>query len=221
MRLKPLAALLPAFPLTLALALCAAPASAFDQSRFEAAQERAALIDQVRTLLADDSASVRLAVFEEVMKDDDPVLRSMALEAAFSGDDERLHTAGLRQLIKERDFLAVELIEPMDPSQAQSYTYDIWRELMLTDLKIDTGTDQVSGRFNSAHMGNTNFMGQLTRGGWRLQLQRGHYNCHLTLSELGGVELMGSLSCAITNSSTNDDNAGDNRATLPFRIRLS
>lgn len=218
---KPFATLLPALPLTLALALGAAPASAFDQSRFEAAQERAALLDQVRTLLADESASVRLAVFEEVMKDDDPVLRSMALEAAFSGDDERLHTAGLRQLIKERDFLAVELIEPMDPSQAQAYTYDIWRELILTDLKIDTGTDQLNGRFNTAHMANTNFMGQLNRGGWRLQLQRGHYNCHLTLTELGGVELMGSLSCAITNRSATDDYAGDNRATLPFRIRLS
>lgn len=217
---KPLATLLPVLPLTLALALNAAPASAFDQNRLEAAQERAALLDQVRNLLADESASVRLAVMEEVMKDDDPVLRSMALEAAFSGDDERLHTAGLRQLIKERDFLAVELIEPMDPSQPQAYTYNIWRELMLTDLAIDTETDQISGRFNSANT-HGSIMGQLTRGGWRLQLQRGHYNCHLTLTELGGVDLMGSLNCAITGRTASDDFAGGNRATLPFRIRLS
>lgn len=217
---KPFAALLPALPLALALTLNATPAPAFDQNRFEAAQERAALLDQVRNLLADESASVRLAVMEEVMKDDDPVLRSMALEAAFSGDDERLHTAGLRQLIEERDFLAVELIEPMDPSQPQAYTYRVWRELMLTDLAIDTDTDQVSGHFNSANM-NGSIMGQLTRGGWRLQLKRGHYNCHLTLTELGGVDLMGSLNCAITGRTANDDYAGGNRAALPFRIRLS
>ncbi|TDA95490.1 hypothetical protein [Halomonas marinisediminis] len=224
-RLQRLSSLAPqalalALPLVLALTGGVSPALAFDQNRFEAAQERAALLDQVRNLLADESASVRLAVFEEVMKDDDPVLRSMALEAAFSGDDERLHTAGLRQLLKERDFLAVELIEPMDPSQPQAYTYNIWRELMLTDLSIDTDTDQVSGKFNSANSGGR-FTGQLTRGGWRLQLKSGHYHCHLTLTELGGVDLMGSLNCAITSRTAGDDYAGGNRAALPFRIRLS
>lgn len=221
MTTPPLTRLTTALTLALPLLLAASSAWAFDQNRFEAAQERAALLDQVRNLLADESASVRLAVFEEVMKDDDPVLRSMALEAAFQGDDQRLHTAGLRQLIEERDFLAVELIEPMDPSQAQAHTYAVWRELMLYELGLDDPTDQIQGKFNTAQIINTGFVGQLTRGGWRLKLQRGDYSCHLSLTELSGVDLMGSLDCAISGRSANDDNAGDNRATLPFRIRLS
>lgn len=213
--------------LILALALMPAfsfihsDAQAFDPSRFEAAQERAALLDRVRTLLADESASVRLAVFEEVMKDDDPVLRSMALEAAFQGDDERLHTAGLRELIRNRDFLAVELLEPSNPSQAQAYTYSVWRELMLTNLTIDDATDQVSGRFHSAGNSNTPFAGQLSRGGWLLQLQKYDYHCHLSLTELSGVDLTGSLDCAISGRAAGDERAGEGRASLPFRIRLS
>lgn len=207
--------------LGLALALSATPAMAMDQSRVEAAQERAAMLDQVRNLLADESASVRLAVFEEVMKDEDPVLRSMAMEAAFSGDDDRLKTAGLRQLIEEREFLAVELIEPIDPSQAQTYTYGVWRELVLKELKVDTASDEVSGRFDTAEFHNKTFIGQLNRGGWRLQLDSGYFRCHLALSELNGVDLMGSLECAITGRGSGDDYAGGNRATLPFQIRLS
>ncbi|XKE46954.1 hypothetical protein LG302_07410 [Halomonas organivorans] len=207
--------------LGLALAVCATPAIAMDQSSFEAAQERAAMLDRVRNLLADDSTSVRLAVFEEVMKDDDPVLRSMAMEAAFSGDDDRLKTAGLRQLIEAREFLAVELIEPRDPSQAQAYTYDVWRELVLKELKLDPSSDEIQGRFDTARSSNRPFIGQLTRGGWRLQLDSGHFRCHLGLSELSGVDLMGSLECAITGRASGDDRAGANRVTLPFRIRLS
>jgi hypothetical protein len=207
--------------LALILALVAAQAVAIDQSRFEAAQERAAMLDQVRNLLADDSPSVRLAVFEEVMKDKDPVLRSMAMEAAFNGDDERLQTAGLRQLIKEREFLAVELIEPMDPTQAQAYTYNIWRELVLKELKIDPANDEVQGRFDTASIANRTFTGQLNRGGWRLRLANGPYSCNLSLAELNGVDLNGSLDCAITGRTASDELAGGNRATLPFRIRLS
>lgn len=207
--------------LGLTLAMTSAPVMAIDMSRLEAAQERAAMLDQVRNLLADDSPSVRLAVFEEVMKDDDPVLRSMAMEAAFSGDDERLQTAGLRRLLEEREFLAVELIEPMDPSQAQAYTYGVWRELVLKELEVDAASDEVSGKFDTAQFGNQWFIGQLTRGGWRLQLDARSFRCHLSLSELSGVDLMGSLECAITGRAAGDDNAGGNRATLPFRIRLS
>lgn len=207
--------------LSLTLALGVTPAVAMDQSNFEAAQERAAMLDQVRNLLADDSASVRLAIFEEVMKDDDPVLRSMAMEAAFSGDDERLQTAGLRQLIEEREFLVVELIEPTDPTQAQKFTYSIWRELVLRGLKLDQSSDEIQGRFDTAITNNRDVIGQLTRGGWRLQLDYRGYNCHLTLSELSGVNLNGSLDCAINGRDARDDRAGANSATLPYRIRLS
>jgi len=206
----------------LTLALLAAPTMAMDQQHLEAARERAAMIDQVRNLLADNSPSVRLAVFEEVMKDEDPVLRSMAMEAAFSGDDERLKTAGLRKLIEEREFLAVELIEPMEPTQPQTYTYNIWRELLLKELKVDSTNDEINGRFTSAGIVQPKkFIGQLTRGGWRIQLAKNSYHCHLTLSELNGVELNGSLECAITGRTAGDDYAGGNRASLPFRIRLS
>ncbi|MBZ9556915.1 MULTISPECIES: hypothetical protein [unclassified Modicisalibacter] len=195
---------------------------AMDQQDLEIARERAAMIDEIRNLLSDDSPSVRLAVFEQVMKDDDPVLRSMAMETAFSNDDERLKTAALRKLIEEREFIAVELIEPMDPSQPQAYTYNIWRELVLLELKIAPLSDEVSGRFRSAGFGNSQtFSGQLTRGGWLMQLAAGYYNCHLTLSELDGVNLNGSLECAIGGRATGEDYAGGNRASLPFRIRLS
>ncbi|HLV18810.1 MAG TPA: hypothetical protein VKY70_15245 [Pseudomonas sp.] len=206
--------------IALLLTVAAAPALALDISRLEAAQERAGVLDQVRTLLADDSASVRLAVFEEVMKSDDPVLRSMAMESALNSDDERLQTAALRQLFQDREYLSVEIIEPREPSQPQAYTYRIWRELMLSELRIDRATDELSGRFRGANV-NGRFVGQLTRSGWRIGLAGNYYECTLALTQVGGVDLSGALDCAIKGNHRKENNAGGRSATLPFRIRLS
>ncbi|TLF47242.1 hypothetical protein FEI13_16330 [Halomonas urmiana] len=206
--------------IVLLLALWATPAMAMNMSQLEAAKERAGMLDQVRTLLADDSASVRLAVFEEVMKSDDPVLRSMALESAFSSGDERLQTAGLRQLFQDRELLSVEVIEPREPSQAQAYTFQLWRELMLKELRIDQATDELSGSFNGARASGK-FVGHLTRGGWRVDLSWAGYSCSLELTQVSGVDLSGALRCAITGRHAREGNAGGQSATLPFRIRLS
>lgn len=209
------------------LALASTPLMALDLASLEAAQERAGIIDRVRNLLADDSASVRLAVFEEVMKGDDPLLRSMAMETALLSDDERLQTAGLRQLFHSRDFLVVEVVVPTQPSQAQAYTYNIWRELTLDELRINSANDQITGKFRAAGINNSDFVGQLDRGGLRLELKAFRtsygfrYTCALALNELSGVELSGVLECAIGTPHTEEGNAGANSASLPARIRLS
>ncbi|MGJ7461897.1 hypothetical protein ACR80S_12420 [Halomonas sp. MA07-2] len=206
--------------MALLLVLGATPTLALDMSQLEAAQERAGMLDRVRTLLADDSASVRLAVFEEVMKSDDPVLRSMALESALASGDDRLETAGLRQLFQDRELLSVEIIEPREPTQAQAYTFNIWRELMLSNLRIDRATDELSGRFNSGGASGS-FAGHLTRGGWRIALSRTGYSCSLELTQVSGVDLSGALHCAIGGSTAGERYAGGQTASLPFRIRLS
>lgn len=213
----------------LVLALSSAPLMALDLASLEAAQERAGIIDRVRNLMADDSAAVRLAVFEEVMKGEDPLLRSMALETALVSDDERLQTAGLRQLIHSRDFLVVEIVEPAQASQAQAHTYNLWRELTLTELKINPANDQITGSFRAAAIRDISFVGQLVRGGLRLELKAGRdtYNqrinstCTLALSELSGVELTGVLDCYIGSSQRGEDKADGNSASLPARLRLS
>lgn len=207
----------------IALAIASSPLMALDLGSLEAAQERAGIIDRVKTLLADDSPSVRLAVFEEVMKSDDPVLRSLAFESAFSSDDETLQTAGLRQLLRDRSFLAVEVMSPTEPDQTQAYTYRLWRELMLEELRIDPATDEITGKFHSAANNNTyRFVGQLTRGGWRLELKaHNSYSCVLALTELSGVDLTGVLDCAIGSVMAGEKYAGGNSASLPIRIRLS
>ncbi|EHJ94651.1 hypothetical protein [Vreelandella boliviensis] len=212
----------------LLLAFASFPLMALDLASLEAAQERAGIIDRVRNLLADDSASVRMAVFEEVMKGSDPLLRNMAMETAMLSDDERLQTAGLRQLINSRDFIVVEIVEPTQASQAQAYTYSLWRELTLTELKIDTTNDQITGKFRAAAVRNNDFVGQLDRGGLRLELKsyrdgRGnyHYTCGLAFNELSGTELAGMLSCFIGSLQSGEDKANGNSASLPARIRLS
>lgn len=213
----------------LLLALSSTPLMALDLASLEAAQERAGIIDRVRNLLADDSAAVRLAVFEEVMKGGDPLLSSMAIETALSSDDERLKTAGLRQLIHSRDFLVVEIVEPTQASQAQAYTYSLWRELTLTELKVNTTNDQLTGSFRAATITDSNFVGQLDRGGLRLELKahrQGYspnynYTCALELNELTGVELAGVLDCYIGGAHREEDNANGNSASLPARVRLS
>lgn len=206
--------------MALLLTLGATPTIAFDMSQLEAAQERAGMLDRVRTLLADDSASVRLSVFEEVMKSDDPVLRSMALESALASGDDRLETAGLRQLFQDRELLSVEIIQPREPTQAQAYTFNIWRELMLSELRIDRATDELSGRFRAANASGT-FAGHLTRGGWRIGLGVPYLRCSLDLTQVSGVDLSGALHCAISGAHVKEDRAGSQSATLPFRIRLS
>ncbi|QFU01488.1 hypothetical protein FIU83_07525 [Halomonas sp. THAF5a] len=206
--------------IALLLALGAAPAMAMDMDQLEAAKERAGMLDQVRTLLADESASVRLAVFEEVMKSDDSVLRSMALESAFSSDDERLETAGLRQLFEDRELLSVELIEPGEPTQAQAFTYQVWRELTLSELRIDQATDELSGSFSGANAYGK-FVGQLVRGGWIIDMSWSGYNCSLALSQVSGVDLSGALRCAIGGRYAREESANGDSASLPFRIRLS
>lgn len=211
----------------LVLALASTPLMALDLASLEAAQERAGIIDRVRNLLADDSASVRMAVFEEVMKGEDSLLRNMAMETALSSDDERLQTAGLRQLIDSRDFLVVEIVEPTQASQAQAYTYNLYRELVLTELKINTATDEITGSFRTASVRNNNFVGQLTRGGLRIELKSHNrnstpqYSCALALNELSGVELAGALDCAIGWDHAEENKADGNSASLPARIRLS
>lgn len=213
--------------ISLFLALGSAPLMALDLASLEAAQERAGIIERVSNLLADDSAAVRLAVFEEVMKGEDPLLRSMAMETALSSDDERLQTAGLRQLIQSRDFLVVELVEPTQASQAQAYTYSLYRELTLADLRINSATDEITGNFRTASVRNNNFVGQLTRGGLRLELKSHprnnmpQYNCALALNELSGVELAGVLDCSIGGPHVEEGNAGSNSASLPVRVHLS
>ena len=211
----------------LVLALASPPLMALDLASLEAAQERAGIIDRVRNLLTDDSASVRMAVFEEVMKGEDSLLRSMAMEAALVNDDERLQTAGLRQLINSRDFLVVEIVEPTQASQAQAYTYSLWRELTLTELKINTANDQITGKFRAAAIPDSGFVGQLDRGGLRFELKayRNHgnyrYTCALALNELSGIELAGMLDCYIGAPHSEEDKADGNSASLPARIRLS
>ncbi|MFD2191667.1 hypothetical protein [Pistricoccus aurantiacus] len=203
------------------LFIIAMPALAIDLADLEAAKERASIIDRVRELLADDSPSVRLAVFEEVMKGDDPVLRSMALETALNADDERLKTAALRQLIRDRDNILIEIVQPVDPSQAQAYLYAAWRELIISELKIDESTDEITGRFSTAQTASTKFTGQLIRGGWQLRLARPSFTCFLTMSEVSGVELSGALQCSISGRATTEDAANANSATLPARVKLS
>lgn len=210
------------------MTLGSSPLMALDLSSLEAAQERAGIIDRVSSLLADDSAAVRLAVFEEVMKGDDPLLRSMAMETALSSDDERLQTAGLRQLIQSRDFVVVEVVEPTQASQAQAYTYSLWRELTLNELRINSDNDQITGKFRAAGISNSDFVGQLDRGGLRLELKAfrasqgvHHYTCALALNELSGVELAGMLDCYIGGPHREEGNADGNSASLPARIRLS
>ncbi|MEL7982785.1 hypothetical protein AAG584_22335 [Vreelandella titanicae] len=217
-----------AYWIGLILALASAPLMALDLASLEAAQERAGIIDRVRNLLADDSAAVRLAVFEEVMKGEDSLLRSMAMEAALVSDDERLQTAGLRQLINSRDFLVVEVVEPTQASQAQAYTYSLWRELTLTELKINTANDQITGEFRAAAIADSGFVGQLDRGGLRFELKayrtgpgKYNYTCALVLNELSGIELAGVLDCYIGAPHSEEDRADDNSASLPARIRLS
>lgn len=217
-----------AYWIGLVLALASTPLMALDLASLEAAQERAGIIDRVRNLLADDSAAVRLAVFEEVMKGEDSLLRSMAMEAALVSDDERLQTAGLRQLIDSRDFLVVEIVEPTQASQAQAYSYSLWRELTLTELKINTANDQITGKFRAAAIPNSGFVGQLDRGGLRLELKayrtgsgNYQYTCALALNELSGIELAGVLDCYIGAPYREEDRADGNSASLPARIRLS
>lgn len=206
----------------MALAIASSPLPALDLGGLEAAQERAGIIDRVKALLADDSPSVRLAIFEEVMKSDDPLLRSLAFETAFGSQDEMLQTAGLRQLLHDRSLLAVEVMSPADPDQAHAYTHRVWRELLLEDLRIDPETDEISGRFRTATVSGRNFVGQLTRGGWRLKLTTNNgYACVLALNELSGVDLTGVLDCAINGMMARDSNAAGNSASLPIRIRLS
>lgn len=213
--------------MALVLALTSSPLMALDLASLEAAQERAGIIDRVSSLLADDSAAVRLAVFEEVMKGEDSLLRSMAMETALGSDDERLKTAGLRQLIQSRDFLVVEVVEPTQGSQAQAYTYSLYRELTLADLKINSANDEIIGSFRTASVRNNNFVGQLTRGGLRIELKSHNrnsmpqYSCALALNELSGVELAGVLNCSIGGEHRGEENAGGNSAILPARIRLS
>ncbi|OJA05800.1 hypothetical protein QHL1GM_10565 [Halomonas sp. QHL1] len=210
------------------LALSSTPLMALDLASLEAAQERAGIIDRVRNLLADDSAAVRLAVFEEVMKGEDPLLNSMAIETALSSDDVRLKTAGLRHLINSRDFIVVEVVEPNQANQAQAYTYSLWRELTLDELKINPANDQITGSFRAAAIRDSDFVGQLDRGGLRLELKayrdsygRYGYTCALALSELSGAELAGVLDCYIGAPHRGEDNANDNSASLPARVRLS
>lgn len=213
--------------MSLVMAIVSTPLMALDLASLEAAQERAGIIDRVRNLLADESAAVRLAVFEEVMKGQDPLLRSMAIETALISDDERLQTAGLRQLIHSRDFIVVEVLEPAQASKAQAYTYSLYRELTLTDLRINTATDEITGNFRNASVRNNNFVGQLTRGGLRIELKSHpvhsmpQYTCALALNELSGVELAGVLDCAISGPHTAEDKADGNSASLPARVRLS
>ncbi|MHB0777662.1 hypothetical protein [Halomonas sp. WWR20] len=210
--------------LILALTFIVLPAHAIDLANIEAAKERAGIIDRVRELLNDESPSIRLAVFDEVMKGDDPVLRSMAQEAALNADDERLQTAALRQLFRDRESILVEIIQPSQATQPQAYLYSVWHGLSLYNLKIDETSDEFTGTFNAARTGTPRtFNGQLVRGGWQANLvtHLSAYTCVLAIREITGVDLTGSLECEITGKAAGEDQANGRSASLPVRVKLS
>jgi len=207
-------------PASLALLITALPARALDLGDLEAAREQAAVIDKVTALLEDDSPSVRLAVFEQVMKDDDPILRSLAMEKALGSDDERLRTAAFRQLFHDRDTLIVEVTLPEDPTPTQSWLYSNWSGLALTQLAIDKSNDELSGRFTTVQY-NSQFAGQLVRGGMRLRLPAPYVVCELVTRSVSTASISAALECSLEARILRRIEDGTDHGALPVTISLS
>lgn len=179
------------------------PAAAAAQSeRAMAVRERAAVIDEYRTLLSDENPSIRLAAFEAAMDEDDPLLRTMAMEAALGAEDERLQTTGLRHLLTMRDLLVVEVLTPEKPSDAEAAMATRWGAFHLEQLKVNPKNDEVTAQY---------WEGQLRRAGIELVGTHRYTGCRLALSIATPTLITGTLSCL-------DDKQ---RVTLPVRVNLS
>jgi hypothetical protein len=178
------------------------------------AQERAELIAQVKSLLESENPAMRLSIFEEVMRGDDALLRSMAMESALGSGDEQLVTSALRELFDGRSEILVKLVLPERPTQAQQWLYQQWHGLMLSNTKVDRTTDQIS-------TANRKQKGQLVRGGFELRLPGWNHVCIMRGRPVAGTLLGGALECTMNRPAAAENRAGAERESIPFTISLS
>jgi len=162
--------------------------SASAQDLNAAVQERAKLIQDVQALLNSENAAIRMATFEEVMKGDDPLIRSMAMEAALGSSDDRLQTAALRLLIKERSLLNVQLEIPTDREKEEIEDFEYyWSPLSLTRLALADTPSEFTLYYNDRPAAGT-----FRRGGLDADLGR----CRMSMNIANGTTLVGTLDCS-------------------------
>lgn len=132
---------------------------------------------------------MRLSAIEELLKTDDLQLRSMALETAMGGNDERLQTSAIRWFLNERQQIPVTLMLPERPTEGQRYIYQTWNPLILKKIEV-TGQDEVSFQTPGGQGG------QLIRGGMDLRFSRhSGIGCTMTLRPAGATTLAGQFLC--------------------------
>jgi len=152
---------------TFALSLLALSCSTFaDQTtaeKIEAARQRAKEINEVKQVLADPDQAVRLAAFESMATSDDPVMRSMALDAGFASTDSLLRNTAFKYTVLGLEQIIITLIvDTKAPKEIQEKSTKYLNEsgqsfkLDINTKKIDLGTGKFERPNNSGYTGNVN-----------------------------------------------------------------
>ena len=174
------------------------------QTSIGSIKERAAYLKEVKALLQDEDSDTRLAAFEEGMRADDPNLRSLTMEAALGGDDERLQTAALRHLFTNRTSFIANIEMPEHPSDAEKAMYLGLEFLELNNIELNQENDELNIKY---------WRGHLVRGGVTLRGTSSYTkHCKLTARVATGTTMVGAVEC-------NDKKAG--LGELPITIELS
>lgn len=195
----------------LALAFLAAPLGA--QDALLRAKERAQLLTDFRAMLEHTDASTRMAAFEEAAASKDQALITMAMDAAFGGNDPNLKTAALRYYLNGRKTLPITVILPDRASDGLAAFHTQFIGLAISRIAV-TGSDITATGSNHQPVA-----GQLVSGGIELRLIGYAAGCTLSARLVGAKQMAGSVDCSIQDR-TALKTYGSSRATFPVRIDL-
>lgn len=124
------------------------PAEIIEQARAEARLNK-----EYEEGLADPDPIVRLAVFEAMLKLDNPILQKQALNYAFSTSDNSLRVAALRHYLLKQARIAIHLspdttLSKEAQEKATSYINKSGNIYPLVFTEIDADTQTFSSPFN-------------------------------------------------------------------------
>lgn len=209
----------------LVLLLSSLYVQAIDLEDLQKAREEAQIIDQVTEIITTGNLNDRIKIFEKVMEGNDPVLRSIVMEAAISDKNDLMRTAAFRQLFTDHEQLLITVNLPDDPNPTQAWLHQGWSGLELFEMKIDK--DALSGRFKTTEYNHSRdqFTGKIVRDGLQLKLvpyNRQHI-CNLITTEVSGTLIKGKLKCNLKRVLLKPGGVEDGvpSASLPITIRLS
>lgn len=134
----------------LAIVLCSPVANA-SEIDVAAIQARAAKIKEVKDLLNNPDASIRLAAMDAMFASDDLALREAAFYAGMNSADESLRSLAVRHRFAEKSVLSLEMVLPDEPSEEQKALYQYYGgSLKLEPNAFDLTTGQFS--FQSSYI---------------------------------------------------------------------